>query len=220
MMFLDTANINDINKYIKTGILKGVTTNPTILLKENINRVQQIENILGTNTDLLFVQLIGATIEELYDDYEKLKNIKGSKKIAYKVPINLIGLEVVNKIKSDNSKTIVLGTAIYSADQGILAALAGCDYVAPYVNRMSNNNINPFEAISKMRSFYEDRDLDCKILAASFKNTNQILDALEAGAHTCTIPADLFERMANKDLALNAIEVFNNDGQKLDEMTK
>jgi TalC/MipB family fructose-6-phosphate aldolase len=217
-MFLDTANINDINKYIKTGILKGVTTNPTILLKENINRFQQIENILSTNTDLLFAQLIGVTIEELYEDYEKLKKIKGCKKIAYKVPINLIGLEVVNKIKSDNPKTIVLGTAIYSADQGILAALAGCDYVAPYVNRMSNNNINPFDEISKMRSFYEDRDLDCRILAASFKNTNQIVGALEAGAHTCTIPTDIFKQMANKDLALNAIEVFNEDGQKLDEI--
>lgn len=219
-MFLDTANINDINKYIKTGVLKGVTTNPTILLKENINRFQQIENILGTNTELLFVQLIGDTIEELYEDYESFKNIKGYKKIAYKVPINLIGLEVVNKIKYDNPETIVLGTAIYSADQAILAALAGCDYVAPYVNRMSNNSINPFDEISKMRSFYEDRGLDCKILAASFKNTNQILNALEAGAHTCTIPADLFKQMANKDLALNAIEVFNKEGRELEEITK
>ncbi|APC38840.1 transaldolase family protein [Clostridium estertheticum] len=219
-MFLDTANINDINECMKTGVLKGITTNPTILLKENVNRFKQIENILGTNTELLFVQLIGDTIEELYDDYEKLNNIKGCKKIAYKVPINLIGLEVVNKIKSNNPKTIVLGTAIYSADQGILAALAGCDYVAPYVNRMSNNNINPFDAISKMRLFYDDRELECKILAASFKNTNQILDALEAGAHTCTIPTDLFKQMVNKELALNAIKVFNHDGQKLDEMTK
>ena len=219
-MFLDTANINDINKYMKTGVLKGVTTNPTILLKENINRFKQIENILGTNTELLFVQLVGDTLEELCEDYENLKNIRGCNKIAYKVPINLVGLEVVNKIKADNPKTIVLGTAIYSADQAILAALAGCDYVAPYVNRMSNNNINPFEEISKMRSFYEDRNLDCKILAASFKNTNQILDALEAGAHTCTIPSDLFKQMVNKDLAINAIKVFNEDGQKLDEITK
>ncbi|MGH4138455.1 transaldolase family protein [Clostridium sp.] len=218
-MFLDTANINDINKYMKTGVLKGVTTNPTILLKENINRFKQIENILGTNTELLFVQLVGDTLEELCDDYENLKNIDGCKRIAYKVPINLVGLKVVNRIKADNPETIVLGTAIYSADQGILAALAGCDYVAPYVNRMSNNNINPFNEISKMKSFYEDRELDCKILAASFKNTNQILDALEAGADTCTIPADLFKQMANKNLALNAIEVFNKDGRKLDEMT-
>lgn len=219
-MFLDTANIEQINNCLKTGVFKGVTTNPTILLKEKTDRFEQIKRILDTDVELLFVQIIGDTVDELYADYQKLNDIKTEKKIGYKVPMDFKGLEVVKKIKKHNPKAILLGTAIYSADQGILSALAGCDYVAPYVNRMSNNNIDPYEVISIMRSFYDDRDLDCKIIAASFKNTNQILDALKSGAHTCTIPEDLFLQMINKDLALNAIKVFNNDGRNLDKMTK
>jgi TalC/MipB family fructose-6-phosphate aldolase len=219
-MFLDTANIDQINNCLRTGVFKGVTTNPTILLKEKTDRFEQIKRILDTDVKLLFVQIIGDTVDELYADYQKLNDIKTEKKIGYKVPMDFKGLEVVKKIKEHDLKSIVLGTAIYSADQGILSALVGCDYVAPYVNRMLNNNINPYEVISSMRSFYDDRNLDCKIIAASFKNTNQILNALKAGAHSCTISENLFLQMINKDLAINAIKVFNNDGKKLDEITK
>ena len=142
-MFLDTSNIEDINKCMKAGIFKGVTTNPTILLKENKSRMQQINDILNTEAQLLFIQIVGDTVEELYKDYELLKAIATDKKIGYKVSVDMVGLEVVKKIKEDNKDAIILGTAIYSAEQAILAALAGCDYVAPYVNRMENNNIDP-----------------------------------------------------------------------------
>lgn len=219
-MFLDTANIEQIKKCIKTGVIQGVTTNPTILLKEKTERFEQIKKILDTDIKLLFVQIVGKTADELYSDYEKVSGIKTDKIIAYKVPIDFAGLETIKKIKKNNPDTLVLGTAVYSADQGILGGLAGCDYVAPYVNRMSNNNIDPFEVISTMRTFYEDRNIDCKILAASFKNINQILNSFKAGAYTCTVPADLFMQMVNKELAGSAIKVFNEHAEKLDEMTK
>lgn len=218
-MFLDTANTEEIRECFRSGVFKGVTTNPTILLKEGVERFEQIQSILETEAQIIYVQILGATAEALYADYERLKQIKTGKKIGIKVPINTVGLEVVKKIKADNEDSLVLGTAIYSAEQGILAALAGCDCVAPYVNRMSRNNIDPFEAIARMRSFFDDRKLNCEILAASFKNTKQILDALRAGAHTCTISADLFRQMANKELAMNTITVFNEDGMKLEEKT-
>lgn len=219
-MFLDTANIAYINECIKTGIFKGVTTNPTILLKEKKDRFEQIEEILNTNVKILFVQLIGSTVSEQYEDYKKLKAINTIKQIGYKVPINLEGLEVISKIKADNPGASILGTAIYSAEQGILAALSGCNYVAPYVNRMENNDIDPFKVISSIRKFYDNRELNCKIIAASFKNTNQILKALESGADTCTISPELFMEMINKELALNAIKAFNEDSKKLENITK
>lgn len=218
-MFLDTANTEQITECFRSGVFKGVTTNPTILLKEGVERIRQVQSILETEAQIIYVQIIGDTVEDLYADYEILKQIKTRKKIGIKVPISTLGLEVVKRIKADNESILVLGTAIYSADQGILAALAGCDCVAPYVNRMSSNNIDPFDVIAQMRAFFDERGLNCEILAASFKNTKQILEALRAGAHTCTISADLFRQMANKELALNAIAVFNEDGMKLEKKT-
>ncbi len=214
-MFLDTANINEINQCFKTGVFKGITTNPTLLLKEKKDRFKQIDELLKTPAELLFLQLVGTTVHERYDDYKRLKAIVTDKQLGYKIPIDLVGLELIKKIKADNSSEMILGTAIYSADQAILAGLAGCDYVAPYVNRMENNNIDAYKEIEAMREFYYRRKLPCKILAASFKNTSQVIRALNAGAHTCTIPTDIFMTMINKGLATEAIKVFNEDGEKL-----
>ncbi len=216
-MFLDTANISEINQCMKTGVFQGVTTNPTILLKEEKNRIEQIKDILQTDVNTLFVQLIGSTVDELMEDYEELTKIETKKNIGFKISMDFAGLEAVSKIKAKNSDALILGTAIYSADQGILAGLAGCDWVAPYVNRMLNNHIDPFDAITKMRLFYDDRDLDCKILAASFKNTTQILNALESGSHSVTVPPELFHQMIGKELAENAIRVFNQHGKDLEK---
>lgn len=216
-MFLDTGNIEEIREGLKTGILKGVTTNPTILKKEGVKRFEQIGKILELNPEILFVQIIGDTLDDLFDDYLKIKEFGNSKniEIGIKVPMDYKGLELVKRIKEDNKKVIVLGTGIYSSDQGILSALAGCDYLAPYVNRMLNNSIDPFKEIEKIRIFIDDRNLNTEILAASFKNTSQIVNALIAGSHTCTISFDLLKQMMDKPLAVEAIKVFNEDGKEL-----
>ena len=214
-MFLDTANLEEIEKNVKLGFFKGVTTNPTLLLKEKEERFQHIDNVLERDVDLVFVQVIGDTIEEFYEDYDKICKINPSKNVGIKVPMNTIGMQFVKEIKAKSPERSILGTAIYSADQGILSSLVGCDYIAPYVNRMSNNNLDPYASISQMRQFIDDRSLKTKIMAASFKNTNQVIDALMAGAHTATIPADLVEKMVNKELAVNAINVFNEHGREL-----
>lgn len=216
-MFLDTAHVNDIKEALKTPVFKGVTTNPTILLKEGKKREEQIREILSAGVKILYVQLLGSTEEELYEDYQKLSALGTDAEIRYKISMDFAGLCAVKRIKTENKDANILGTAIYSADQAILGALAGCDSVAPYVNRMQNNGIDPFDAIRRMRNFFEERQLSTEIVAASFKNTQQILDALDAGAHTATIPYDLFQAMIGKDLATQAIAVFNQHGSDLEE---
>ncbi|MCI3028787.1 transaldolase [Desemzia sp. C1] len=214
-MFLDTVNINEINKQMKLGILKGVTSNPTLLFKEKRERFTQIKEMLSTQAPLVFVQVVGETVEEATKDYQKIMSISTDKKIGIKVSLNSIGLMFIKEVKQENPEQILLGTAVYSADQGILGALAGCDYVAPYVNRMSNNNIDPFQSIHQIRMFIDDRNLETKIMGASFKNTNQVLKALMAGAHTATIPTDILEQMINKELAVDAIKTFNHHHYEL-----
>lgn len=216
-MYLDTANLSEIGEALKTGVIAGVTTNPTILKKESKPRLQQIDEIMQLQPKILFVQILGSTVQDLMEDFKLIHGYAASKgySIGIKVPMNYIGLEVVKQIKQIAPDMLILGTAIYSADQVILSALAGCDYVAPYVNRMQNNGIDPFSEIGKMRKFIDSRGLKTQILAASFKNTAQITDALMSGAHTCTIPLSLLKQMMEKQLAVSAIEVFNEDGAQL-----
>ncbi len=166
---------------------------------------------------MIFVQAVGRDVEELYDDYLRLSEygISRGRKIGIKTPMSFIGLELVKRIREHDSTVPVLGTAIYSADQGILSSIAGCDYLAPYVNRMKNIGRDPYLEIGKMRTFIDDRGLETKILAASFKEPSQVTDALVAGAHTCTMPLSILKLMMDKDEALSAIEVFNCDGESL-----
>lgn len=216
-MFLDTANTDEIKKALKTGVFKGVTTNPTILLNERIPREKKIREILDTGAPFVYVQTIGETAEERLADGEAILGLDSEDRIGLKIPIDLIGLEVVRKIREKHPDCKILGTAVYSADQGIFAALAGCDCIAPYINRMSNNDLDPYKAVSMIRDFIDERRLDCEILGASFKNTNQVIQTLASGAHSVTIPYNIFEKMMNKELAVSAIETFNRHGEILNE---
>ena len=137
-MFLDTASLPDIEYYRDLGILKGITTNPTLLKQHPAPRHEQLA--------------------------------------------------------------------------AILAGIAGCAYVAPYVNRMENNGIDPYTVIATSRRYYDNHAIDCRIVGASFKNTRQILHALDAGAHTCTLSPELLRQMLENAVANAAIRVFNADG--------
>ncbi len=216
-MYIDTANIREIKEALKTGVIKGVTTNPTILKKQAKPRFEQIDDIMALKPEILYVQLVGSSTEEFLADFERIMDFADSKgyKLGVKVPMIFCGLETVKEIKLRRPEVKVLATAIYSADQGILAAIAGCDCLAPYVNRMQNNAVDPYEEILKMRQFIDDRGYDTEILAASFKSTGQITNALSHGSHTCTIPYDLLVQMMNKDVAVLATEVFNQDAREI-----
>lgn len=216
-MFIDTANIKDIKEALKTGVVRGVTTNPTILMREGRPRKEQLDDILSLDPGMVFVQVVGNSVEELFSDYLSLMEYGASKgaKIGIKTPMSFIGLELVRRIKTHDDSVTILGTAIYSADQAILSSIAGCDYLAPYVNRMKNCGTDPYLEIRKMRTFIDDRGLGTKILAASFKDPSQVTDALVAGAHTCTLPLGIMKLMMDKEAALDAIKVFNCDGQAI-----
>ena len=216
-MFLDTGHVEDIIKGYESGIFQGVTTNPTLLKKEGKKRDDSIRDIVKCHPKSLFVQIIGRDKSKLWEDYLSLSKLE--EEIGYpigiKVPLDEKGLALVHAIKEHNPKTEILGTAIYSSEQAILGALAGCDYLAPYINRMLDNGIDSYGVIRDIRYFLNDRGLATKILAASFKNTQQVVKALTAGAHTCTISYDIFMKMINKPLGIEAIEVFNQDGESI-----
>ena len=211
-MYLDTANLADIRHYRDLGILKGITTNPTLLKQHPAPRAEQLAAILQTHPERLFVQVLGNDANTLIRDFYYLLNTFQDAPLNIKVPINTEGLRAVREMRAQRPDIPLLGTAIYSAEQAILAGIAGCAYVAPYVNRMENNGIDPYAVIATARHYYDEHAINCRIMGASFKNTQQILNALDAGAHTCTIPPELLRQMLEKTVANEAIRVFNADG--------
>ncbi|MFC2503302.1 MAG: transaldolase family protein [Cardiobacterium sp.] len=211
-MYLDSADPAAIARYLPLGILKGITTNPTLLKKQGGAREAQLAAILATRPPLLFVQVLGATTTEMLDDYHRILAAFPDAPLGIKIPVNHAGLETIAAMRAHRLDLPLLGTAIYSAEQAILAGIAGCDFVAPYINRMENHAIDPCAVIATTRRYYDNHAIPCQIMGASFKNSAQILRALDAGAHTCTIPPDLLHAMLEQPLVAAAIQAFNADG--------
>lgn len=217
MLYLDSANTDDLKRAMELGIIKGVTTNPTILYKERVKQTEKINEILQLTTGDVFVQTEGVSEEDILTDADRILSTFNNGRIALKIPAHLAGVSAIAKVRERYPSVKILATAIYSTDQGLLAALAGSHFIAPYINRMENNNIDPYKVVADTAKIYKERKLDTQILGASFKNTNQVIQTLASGAHTATVSYDMIEQMANKELALSAIDVFNQDARRLDE---
>lgn len=130
--------------------------------------------------------------------------------------LNEAGLQTITSIKQSHPETSLLATAIYSAEQMYLAALAGCQYiVAPYVNRMQVAGINPYEEIHLARTFIDQKDLTAQIMGASFKNTRQIKKSYQAGAHVTTVAPDVLKQMSTQPIVEQAIAQFEKDSRSL-----
>jgi len=217
MLYLDSANIDDLKRAKELGIVEGTTTNPTILKKENVAQEDIIHDVLSLTTGHVYVQTEGTSTEEILSDAQRLLNLFPDERIALKIPAHLAGIAAIKRMKEKRADVNILATAIYSSDQGLLAALAGSDMIAPYINRMANNNIDPYKVIAETATLYEEKQLKTRILGASFKNTDQVIRTLVSGAHAVTVPFEIIEQMANKGLALAAIDVFNEDARLLRE---
>ncbi|MBC1337378.1 transaldolase family protein [Listeria innocua] len=208
-MFLDTGNLEEIKKALQFPFFEGVTTNPTILLKENQPRKTHTAHIPAK---LVFVQAAGLTEDEIWEDVLRIQEIKPAEGtvIGLKIPAHEAGIKVITKVRSKFPEAIILATAIFSSEQGYIAALSGADYLAPYYNRMEVSGLDAAKTIEELRYVLDLQGLeDVKIMGASFKNSRQIMQALASGADTVTIGYDLFLQMMNKPLALESIEKFN-----------
>jgi len=213
-LLLDTANLNKISRAINFYPINGVTTNPSILAKENVGdlftHLKAIRSLIGFERTL-HVQVIGITCDEILNDAKTIaENI--DKEVYIKIPATPEGLKAMRILKSQGVK--VTATAIYSKLQAHMAVLSGADYLAPYVNRMANLDIDPMVSLTSMVQFIVNEGSDSKIVAASFKNLAQVSDAIDCGIHAVTIDPDLLDQIFNFPSLSKAVEDFNNDFEK------
>jgi len=209
---LDTANVEDIRKCNEFYPLDGVTTNPTIISKENTDfwdLLKEIRNIIGYDK-MLHVQTVQKSAEKIVEEAKLLKKELGGN-FYIKIPISEEGLKATMEIKRQKLDIGVTITAIFTPVQALIAAKAGADFVAPYVNRLDNilgDGINVVEEIVQQIDKY---GIDCKVIAASFKNVEQVHKCAVAGCHSATVTADVLESIVSHPMTDIAVDGFDKD---------
>lgn len=208
-ILLDTANLEQIRKYVGLYEITGVTSNPTIISREQAEfwpLLTEIRKIIGDKQ--LHVQVTADTWEEMLKEAECIQRKLG-RDVYIKVPTTEQGICAMKHLKADDSR--VTATAVYTTQQAMMAASAGADYVAPYFNRMNNLNVDSKKVIGDMVELFKVHRKPTKILAASFKNTEQVMDALTVGAHAVTVSVDLLTTMVENAIIDFAVEGFKKD---------
>lgn len=210
LILLDTANLEQIKKGVDIFPIDGVTTNPTIISKEKtkfLEHLKKIRGIIGSEK-MLHVQAVGTTADDIVEEALYLnKGIGGN--LYIKVPVTDYGIKAMKILKEKGIK--ITATAVITSMQALVAAKAGADFVAPYVNRIDNicgDGVNTVEEIAKIFQIY---NLDCRILAASFKNVAQINKCALAGSQAATIGYDLLERLIYHPMTDWSVDTFTAD---------
>ncbi|GIM27726.1 transaldolase [Clostridium polyendosporum] len=211
---LDTANLAAIKKAYDLYPLSGVTTNPTIISKENkgfIEILQDIRNIIGEDI-MLHAQVLGTTAEEMIEEAKYLKE-KIGKNIYVKVPVTQQGIKAIKILKKQDFK--ITATAIFTAQQALMAGVSGADFVAPYVNRIDNISGNGVEVVKNIIDQIKVYNLDTKVLAASFKNVQQVHEVSKIGVHSITVNPEIMDKMLEHPLTDWSVNEFIKDWKKV-----
>ena len=187
--YLDSADYGKIMEYVEAYNIKGVTSNPTIIVKDKADIMKLIEVVPKDKE--LFVQVISDELVGIIEETKKLMSL--SENIIVKIPATPNGLKAIKILKEQNIKT--LATGIYSVEQALMAANCGAAYVAPYVNRICDLEIDFVKSALEIQKTFKQQNIDCKVLAASFKNMMQVKELMINGIDAVTISADLMEKL-------------------------
>ncbi len=215
MKFLiDDANIEKIKKIYEFYAIDGVTTNPSILAKAGKNPYEvlsEIRDFIGDKQEL-HAQVISLKAETMIKEAYKMTEVLGRETFV-KIPTIPEGLKAMKKLHAQGFK--ITATAIYTPMQAYLAAKAGADYVAPYVNRIDNLGANGVESVKLIQNIIENCNFNTKILAASFKNSNQVQELCAFGIGAVTVAPEVIENLIRNASVKEAEQDFIDDFEKL-----
>lgn len=212
--FIDTANVEDIKKANDTGVICGVTTNPSLIAKEG----RVFEEVIAEIASIVDGPISGevkATTEDAEGIIEEAREIaKIHANMVVKIPVTIEGLKACKVLSSEGIKTNL--TLIFTPNQALLAARAGATYVSPFVGRLddiSQSGINLIKSISEMFSKYDD--INTQIIAASVRNATHVTECALSGADIATVPYSVIEQIVKHPLTDQGIEKFKADYKKV-----
>ncbi|POT58008.1 fructose-6-phosphate aldolase [Citrobacter amalonaticus] len=210
-LYLDTSDVDAVKALARIFPLAGVTTNPSIVAagKKSLEiLLPSLQEAMG-GQGRLFAQVMATTAEGMISDARKLRAIIPD--IVVKVPVTAEGLAAIKRLKAEGIPT--LGTAVYGAAQGLLSALAGAEYVAPYVNRVDAQGGDGIQTVTDLQNLLKMHAPHAKVLAASFKTPRQALDCLLAGCESITLPLDVAQQLISSPAVDAAVAKFGHDWQ-------
>jgi transaldolase len=209
--FVDTADINEIRDLAATGLLDGVTTNPTLVAKSGRDFFEVLKEICSVVTGPVSAEVTAMDTPGMIKEGEKLARIADN--ITVKLPMTWEGLKACRHFTSKNIMTNV--TLCFSATQALLAAKAGATFVSPFVGRLDDIGENGMNLIGDICTIYKQYDdLNTQVLVASIRNTQHITDAAKLGAHVSTIPPKVLKDMIAHPLTDKGLSQFLDDWKK------
>jgi len=211
-IFLDTADFDAISERYETGLIDGVTTNPTLVRKSGVNYLEFIKELaFEFNFESISAEVDGDTDEEMIANAEKYIDI--GKNITIKLPLTKDGLSACKVLTDIGVETNV--TLCFSAAQAVLAAKAGATYISPFVGRMNDNSFSGVELVRAISGLYCAHGVRTKILAASLRDVHHVSRCLMYGASVVTLPPTVFDKMYNHVLTDAGLAIFEQDFKQI-----
>ena len=207
-LFLDTADVQQIEERITSGLISGVTTNPTLIKKSGRDPWKVYNDIIELGVDDLSIEVNGDTCNELISNSMNVNENYGNV-ATIKLPCTIEGIKACKHLTRVGIKVNM--TLVFSVSQAILCSLAGATYVSPFIGRMDDNSLDGIKLINDISNIYASKGINTKVLAASVRDTQSVGVAFGVGADICTIPPKVFDNMSKHVLTDVGLEQFNRD---------
>jgi transaldolase len=205
--FADTAEIEDIKKLQESGLLDGITTNPSLIAKSGRDFKEVIQEICGIVPGPVSAEVASTDFETIMKEAHVLRKLADN--VVVKLPLTVDGLKACKILTGEGTKTNV--TLCFSANQALLAAKVGATYISPFIGRLDDINLEGMQLIRDIRQIYDNYAFSTEILAASIRTPNHITEAALAGADVATIPPAVIYKLADHPLTKSGLEQFVKD---------
>ena len=210
-IFLDSANIDSIRRYNDMGVLDGITTNPTLLSKEQGSPEEIMKTIVDMVSGPVSLEVIGTESGQMIEEAHNLK--KYGQNVVVKIPMIPEGLKALRTLSGERICTNV--TLVFSANQALLAAKAGATYVSPFIGRLDDIGHDGMAVVKSIVSIFRNYQLKTKVLVASIRHPVHVVQAAEIGADVVTLPPDILGKMMKHPLTDKGLEAFLSDWEKI-----
>ena len=208
--FVDTADIGEITEMNETGLVDGVTTNPSLIHKSGRDFMEVTKEICGIVDGPVSAEVVATDHDQMMREADVLRKIADN--VCIKVPLTIDGLKTCKKLTSDG--TMVNVTLCFSANQALLAAKAGATFISPFVGRHDDNGLDGMDLIRDIRLIYDNYLFDTEILVASVRHVGHVLESAKIGADVATMPPKVIKALFNHVLTDNGLEAFLADWKK------
>ncbi|MGE0282137.1 MAG: fructose-6-phosphate aldolase [Rhizobiaceae bacterium] len=209
--FVDTADVKDIKELNDMGLLDGVTTNPSLILKSGGSIAEVTKQICDIVDGPVSAEVVATEYDQMMKEAKVLAKIAPN--VCIKVPLTLDGLKACRSIRGDMNRVVNV-TLCFSANQALLAAKAGASFISPFIGRLDDVASDGMELISEIRTIYDNYDYKTEILAASIRTVNHVKQAALIGADVITAPPATLKALVKHPLTDNGLKAFLADWEK------